>query len=236
MIKLYQKNELTFAIACIVGYVLIVGNLRNLGDDSPAMTLGLFAISLVLFLFVQKNSLMEKYGLAGWAKNSRQMLYFIPLWIVSSGNLWGGFSPRYQGLGLVCAIISFALVGFVEELLFRGFLFKAMLKDGNVKTAIIISSVTFGMGHIVNLLTGHPLFETLAQMAFAVAIGFIFTMVYYKCGSLLPLILAHGAIDVLSVFAVDNAVADGLFIGTTIVTAVLYCWYLSRLETPEVNR
>lgn len=236
MIKLYQKNELTFAIACIVGYVLIVGNLRNLGDDSPAMMLGLLAISLVLFLFVQKNSLMEKHGLAGWAKNSRQMLYFIPLWIVSSGNLWGGFSPRYQGLGLVCAIISFALVGFVEELLFRGFLFKAMLKDGNVKTAIIISSVTFGMGHIVNLLTGHALFETLVQMAFAVAIGFIFTMVYYKCGSLLPLILAHSAIDVLSVFAVDNAVADGLFIGTTIVTAVLYCWYLSRLETPEVNR
>ena len=236
MIKLYQKNELTFAIACIVGYVLIVGNLRNLGDDSPAMMLGLLVISLILFLFVQKNGLMEKYGLAGWAKNSRQMLYFIPLWIVSSGNLWGGFSPRYQGLGLVCAIISFALVGFVEELLFRGFLFKAMLKDGNVKTAIIISSVTFGMGHIVNLLTGHALVETLVQMAFAVAIGFIFTMVYYKCGSLLPLILAHSTIDVLSVFAVDNAVADGLFIGTTIVTAVLYCWYLSRLETPEVNR
>lgn len=236
MIKLYQKNELTFAIACIVGYVLIVGNLRNLGDDSPAMTLGLLAISLVLFLFVQKNSLMEKYGLAGWAKNSRQMLYFIPLWIISSGNLWGGFSPRYQGLGLVCSIVSFALVGFVEELLFRGFLFKAMLKNGNVKTAIIISSVTFGMGHIVNLLTGHALVETLVQVVFAVAIGFIFTMVYYKCGSLLPLILAHSAIDVLSVFAVDNVVADGLFIGTTLVTTALYCWYLSRLETPEVNR
>ncbi len=236
MIKLYQKNELTFAIACIVGYVLIVGNLRNLGDDSPAMTLGLLAISLILFLFVQKNDLMEKYGLSGWAKNSRQMLYFIPLWIISSGNLWGGFSPRYQGLGLVCAIASFALVGFVEELLFRGFLFKAMLKDGNVRTAIIISSVTFGMGHIVNLLTGHALAETLVQVVFAVAIGFIFTMVYYKCGSLLPLILAHSAIDVFSVFAVDNAVADGLFIVTTIATAVLYCWYLSRLETPEVNQ
>ncbi len=236
MIKLYQKNELTFAIACIVGYVLVIGNLRNLGDDSPAMMLGLLAISLILFLFVQKNGLMEKYGLSGWAKNSRQMLYFIPLWIVSSGNLWGGFSPRYQGLGLVCSIASFALVGFVEELLFRGFLFKAMLKDGNVRTAIIISSVTFGMGHIVNLLTGHALAETLVQVVFAVAIGFIFTMVYYKCGSLLPLILAHSAIDVLSVCAVDNVVADGLFIVTTLVTTALYCWYLSRLETPEVNR
>lgn len=233
--KLYQKNELTFAIACIVGYVLICGNLRNLGDDSPAMTLGLLAVSIVLLLFVRKNDLIEKYGLARWAQNSKQMLYFIPLWIISSGNLWGGFMPRYSGLGLACAIASFALVGFVEELLFRGFLFKAMLKDGNVKTAILISSLTFGIGHIMNLLTGHQIVETLVQIVFAVAIGFIFTVVYYKCGSLLPLIVAHSAIDVLSVFAVDNPVADLLLIAATIITAVFYCLYLSRLETPKIG-
>ena len=234
MIRLYRKNELAFAIACIVGYVVIFGNLRNLGDDSPAMTLGLLIISIVLFLFVRKNGLMEKYGLDRWAKNSKQMLYFVPLWLISSGNLWGGFSPRYQGLGLMCAILSFALVGFVEELIFRGFLFRAMLKSGEVKTAIVISAATFGMGHIVNLLTGHALVETLVQVVFAVAIGFIFTMVYYKCGSLLPLIVAHSTIDVLSVFAVDNVVADSLYIGVTIVTAALYCWYLARLKTPAI--
>lgn len=233
MMKLYQKSELTFAIACIVGYVLVNGNLRTLGDDSPAMAIGLVAIALVLFLFVQKNGLLAQYGLDGWAKNSRQMLYFVSLWIVSSGNLWGGFSPYYQGLGLACAMVSFALVGFVEELIFRGFLFKAMLKDGNVKRAIAISSITFGVGHIVNLLTGHALAETLIQIVFAVAIGFVFTMVYYKCGSLLPLILAHSTIDVLSVFAADNATAHLVYIGVTLLIAVLYGWHLSRLETPE---
>ena len=236
MMKLYQKSELSFAIACIVGYVLITGNLRTLGDDSPAMAIGLLAIACVLFLFVQRNGLLATYGLDRWANNSRQMLYFVPLWIVSSGNLWGGCSPCYQGLGLVCSIVSFALVGFVEELIFRGFLFKAMLRDGNVKTAIAISSVTFGMGHIVNLLTGHAIVETLVQIVFAVAIGFIFTMVYYKCGSLLPLILAHSIIDVFSVFAVDNVVANVLYVGVTLMTAVTYCWYLLRLETPEIMR
>ena len=232
MIQLYRKNEVGFAIACIVGYVFIGGNLRNLGDDSPAMAIGLLLLAALLFGFVWKHDLMGKYGLDSWARNSRQMLYFVPLWVVSSGNLWGGFSPCYHGLGLLCAIVAFALVGFVEELIFRGFLFKAMLRDGNTRMAIIVSAVTFGMGHIVNLLTGHGLVETLIQIVFAVAIGFVFTMVYYKCGSLLPLILAHSAIDVLSVFAVDNRVADWLFIGVALVTAVLYCWYLSRLETP----
>ena len=236
MMKLYQKSELTFAIACIVGYTVVAGNLRTLGDDSPAMAIGLIAIALVLLLFVRKNGLLEKYGLDRWAKNSRQMLYFIPLWVVSSGNLWGGILPRYQGLGLACAIIAFALVGIVEELIFRGFLFKAMLTDGKTETAIVISSVTFGIGHIINLLTGHALAETLVQIVFAVSIGFIFTMVYYKCGSLLPLIVAHSTIDVLSVFAVDNAAAHWTYIGVTLVTAVLYSWYLSRLETPKAMR
>ena len=232
MKKLYQKNELAFALVCIAGYVLIFGNLRTLGDDSPVTTIGLALASLVLLLFVRTNDLMEKYGLARWATNSRQMLYFVPLWVVASGNLWGGFTPHYQGFGLVCAMISFALVGLIEELLFRGFLFKAMLENGSTKTAIAISAITFGMGHIVNLLTGHELVETLVQVAFAVAIGFIFTMVYYKCNSLLPLIVTHSVIDVFSVFAGDDATTGMLFVGITIAMAILYCGYLARLDAP----
>ena len=236
MLKLYRENELPFAIVCIVIYMAVFGSLRTLGDDHPAATLGLLVLALVLLLFVKNNGLMGKYGLDGWAKNSRQMLYFVPLWVISTGNLWGGFSPRYQGLGLVCAVVTFALVGFVEELLFRGLLFKAILRQGGEKKAIIISALTFGMGHIVNLFSGQDLVETLVQICFAVAIGFIFTMVYYKCASLWPLIVAHSTIDVLSVFGADNVLADWIYIGSTLVIAVLYCWYLSRLETPEANR
>lgn len=42
-------------------------------------------------------------------------------------------------------------IGFLEEIIFRGILYKSIEKD-NKKLAIIISSVTFGIGHIVNLL------------------------------------------------------------------------------------
>ena len=40
-------------------------------------------------------------------------------------------------------------VGFMEEVIFRGLLFKAIAKD-NAKMAIVISSVTFGLGHVLN--------------------------------------------------------------------------------------
>ena len=236
MIRLYKQKEVLFAVLCIAAYVVILGNLRTLGDDSPYMMLGLIVFAGLLFIFIKKNGLTAEYGLDRWTENSRQMLYFIPMWIFTTGNLWGGITLKYQGYGLICSVISFALVGFVEELLFRGFLFRAMLKSGNAKAAVIVSAVTFGMGHIVNILTGHGNLETLLQMIFAVAVGFVFTYVFYKGESLLPVILSHSLIDVFSVFSNRSKLADWIYIGVTIAISVIYCIYLSRLNTPAVKK
>ena len=240
MKKLYEKSEITFAILWIVIYTVGMGTLENrFGLDSLWQMLGLIVISAAMFLFVKRNGLMEKYGLAGWAKNSRAMLWFIPLWIFSCLNLFSGLSPDYPSPGLIYAAVSMALVGFAEELIFRGFLFKAMLKDGNVKAAIIVSSVTFGLGHILNLFTGHELIATLIQVVFAVALGFVFTLVFYKSGSLLPGILAHSIIDVFSVLASDDGsqLVNLIVHIVVIVVSIAYCLYLAkRVETPAINR
>ena len=239
MKKLYEKSEITFAVICIAVYTVSMGILRNLGDDSPWMMMGLIAFSAVCCLFVRKNGLTEKYGLAAWAKNNRAMIWFIPLWIVASINLWGGISAKYAIPGQIFAAVSMALVGFAEEIVFRGFLFKAMLKDGSVKTAVIVSSVTFGLGHIVNIFTGHDLGPTLVQVVFAVAVGFILTMAFYKSGSLLPNILMHSLVDVLSLFARSDAPQwiNWATHAVTLVLAAAYGLYLmKRVETPAINR
>ena len=240
MNNLYKKSEITFAILWIVIYTVGIGTLKGqFGFDSLWQMLGLIALSAILFLFVNRNGLMEKYGLAGWAKDSRAMLWFIPLWLLSCMNLFSGYGPDYPVPGLIFAAVSMALVGFVEELIFRGFLFKAMLKDGNVKVAVIISSVTFGLGHIVNLFTGQDLMGTLYQVVFAVAIGFVFTFVFYKSGSLWPGILAHSFIDVSSVFASDGGsqcLNMILHIGIIVVSAAYSLYLAKRVETPAINR
>ena len=82
-----------------------------------ALMIGLIAISVLMLLFVWKNGLLEKYGLSAWAKNNRQMLWFIPLWIVASLNLWGGIAVKYPLPGQIFAVVSMALVGFCEELI-----------------------------------------------------------------------------------------------------------------------
>ena len=94
-------------------------------------------------------------------------------------------------------------VGFLEETIFRGLPFTAIAKD-NIKSAAIISSVTFGIGHIINLFNGSgmDLVNNLCRIVFAVAVpaGHVF----YRGGSLLSCILVHSAINTLGTFAYDT--------------------------------
>ena len=64
-----------------------------------------------------------------------------------------GFPVILPAVDTVCYILSMLCVGFLEEVIFRGFLFRALAKE-NVNKAIIITSVTFGLGHILNLFNG----------------------------------------------------------------------------------
>ena len=70
MKKFYEKSEIWFAVFWIVIYTVSMTALRNLGDDSPFMTAGLFVISALMLLFVVMNKLTAYYGLAGWAEKA----------------------------------------------------------------------------------------------------------------------------------------------------------------------
>lgn len=148
MKKFYKKSEIWFAVIWIIIYVFVMGNLRNnFGDASPYSFSGLLVIAIALTIFIAKNKLGKKYGLVGLL-DIKKYLYFIPFVLLISVNFWFGVSMHYDLLHQVFAVITMALVGYVEKIIFRGLLFKAIEKD-SIKQAIIISAVTFGAGHIV---------------------------------------------------------------------------------------
>ena len=237
MRKFYETKPVLFAILWIVVYVVLIAPLRGrFGDGSLQMLLGLVAISAALLAAIRLLGIQKELGMTRWLQNGKALLWLLPMWVLSTGNLWGGVSLRYDAITSVMAVLSFLLVGVAEEIIFRGFLFNGMRKTGRLTVAIVVSAITFGMGHIVNLLTGHATAETLVQMIFAVAWGFLFTFAYLKGGSLLPCIAIHGLIDAFSVFARDNAAADWAYIIATVVIAVIYCLYLKKQPTPEPER
>ncbi len=202
MKKLYEKNELAFSIGTIVVYVVAAGTARgNFGDDSPWMLAVLAALTAVLAWFLVKNQLLEKYGLTFWPE-SRRFLYFIPFGILAVLNFRMGVRLHYGPVGQVCAVLSMGLVGFLEELIFRGLLFRAIEKESHTR-AIVISAVTFGAGHIVNLLTGQATAETLMQILYATAVGFAFVIAYDRSGSLWPCVLTHSLVNITSKFSGD---------------------------------
>ena len=234
MRKLYETKPVLFAVLWIVLYCVVMAPIRGrFGDDSVQMLLGLVAISTGLLLFISANRLQGELGFDRWIQNGRKILWLLPIWILSTGNLWSGLGLRYTGINAVMATLSFLLIGFVEETIFRGFLFNGMRRTGSIAAAIIVSAVTFGMGHIVNLLTGQATLDTLLQIVFAVAWGFLLTYAYYKGGSLIACVLIHGIIDAASVFSRDSVAGDTVFMVATIVVSIVYCLYLAKQPTPE---
>lgn len=232
MKKLYDKNELWFALIGIFVYCGVTIPIRGeLGDGSVFMLLGLALIAAGIIAFVKKYGLEEKYGLVKWQGKASDYWFFIPMLILMTGNLWRGFGLAYSGLSQVFAVLSMLLIGFVEEMLFRGFLFRVLLKKDPAPVAITITAVTFGIGHIVNLFAGQANLETVIQVLFAVAWGFIFTFVFYKSGSLLVCIFVHGLVDAFSMFSKSNVTMEWVYMAATIVIAIVYCVYLSRKPT-----
>ncbi|MBE7005282.1 MAG: CPBP family intramembrane metalloprotease [Ruminococcaceae bacterium] len=230
MYKLYQKREVLFAVGWILVYCLVLAPIRGrFGDASPWMLLALLAVAAVITVFVKRNHLEKKYGLKGWPKDAKRYLHFLPMLLLATGNVWDGFEPSEQGLGLVFAVLSMLVVGYVEEMIFRGFLFRAMLPESGVKVSIIVVALTFGVGHFVNLFTGQATWVTVMQVLFAVAWGFLFTMAFYKSESMLPGVLAHSLNNALSLFGRDTTAGDWAYIGTTIVVSLVYCLFLAKL-------
>ena len=231
--KLYRKSEIWYAIVWIIAYVVFA----SLGDNLSAeigvlkiITLPiLLVLSMVLFIFVVKNGLSVKYGLCKPQLPSNQMLYYIPLIVLLTANLWYGVALNTSILETILYILSMFCVGFLEEIIFRGFLFKMMEKD-NVRTAIIVSSVTFGIGHIINLLNGADILPTLMQIVYATAAGYLFVTIFYKSKSLWPCIITHILVNSLSIFnGTENVISIWIAPAFLTIVSILYSVYINKI-------
>ena len=233
--KLYDKSKIWFAISWIIAYCVLmsVGDALSASigmDKSVTLAIGIVLSGIVL-LFLKKHWLSRDYGLCAPKASAKSMLFYIPILVMLTANLWYGVTLNYGVLETVLYILAMFCVGFLEEVIFRGLLFEALRKD-NVKAAIIVSSVTFGIGHIINLINGSgaELLQNLLQVIYATAAGFMFVMMYYKSKSLIGCIVTHGAFNALSVFANEaNATAEMRILTAILLTVITgsYALYLA---------
>ena len=227
MRKIYEKHETLFCIILIVVYVILNSYcIQNFGitDYRSVIINTIFSIFLISLMIILKR--VKYYGITK-VKNPKKYLFFIPLILIASVNLWNGININNSGSEILFHILTMINVGFIEEIIFRGFLFKMMAKD-NVKQAIIVSSITFGIGHIVNLLNGADLIPTLMQICYAIAIGYVFVIIFYKSKSLIPCIITHSVINSLSIFNVENNTSSYIITTFLIIVSVSYAIYINK--------
>ena len=237
MTKLYEKSELGFSLL-FIGIYIVGASLSDKRSDllglSKVITFPfLLALSLVLFLWIKRNDLTQKYGLCQPKFSAKHFLFYLPLLVLISVNIWFGVKLNYSITESILNVLAMLLVGFVEEIIFRGFLFRAMEKN-NVKSAIIVSSITFGFGHIINLLSSglDNIVPNICQVFYATAVGFLFVIMFYKGGSLIACILTHSFVNALSVFQNTTAITIKIEIITSLVIiAVAVSYSIILLKT-----
>ncbi len=237
MTKLYEKNKLNFALAWIGGYVVSTSLADGLSDAIGVAKLitvpVLLVLTLILSRWVCRRGLAADFGLVPFRGVWAEYLWFAPLGVLLTVNLWNGVAMNFSPAETLLYITSMLLVGFLEEVIFRGLLFRAM-EEWDVRKAFVISSLTFGFGHIVNLLNGAALVPTLLQIFYAAAIGFLFTLIVYKSGSLWPCILTHGIFNALSAFSAEAGSAGRAitFLALCLIPGGYSLWILKRV-TPR---
>ena len=214
MKKLYEKTELTFALVWNGLYVVVMnialqfcGGFDDLASKTARQVLDpvfcICVLAVVSTVWIIRNGLSEKYGLCRFKGSRKQFLYFIPLIIMSCVNLKNGLALNAPAGVLLLMMVNLAVAGYVEEIIFRGFLFPAMAKD-KLRSAILVSAITFGAGHIVNLANTADTLGVLLQVCYAIVIGFLYTIIVYKGGSLWPCIASHMFVNGSSVFGLEQ--------------------------------
>lgn len=238
--KLFKKSEVWFAVVFIIAYVIGNSYLIQLSESTGLEMVYTIPYNLVLFgmmfAFIGKNRLFAYYGINKVRCKAGRLLYYTPLAVIATVNIWFGVCFKMKLLATVIYFVAMIITGIVEELLFRGLLFQAISKS-NIKSAIIVTSIMFGIGHIVNLVNGNSAdyVATICQIFYAVAIGYLLAAVLYAGKSLIPCIITHSMLNAFSSFS-NESLINKVQIPVSIILCVVSCASAIWIFRNEKNR
>ncbi|WP_315914935.1 CPBP family intramembrane glutamic endopeptidase [Arthrobacter sp. lap29] len=230
MRKLQDTKPIWHALIWIAIYIVAV----NIGDflgemvQFPELTsIVLVALSAVLIIYLRVGGRLAFYGVRSVPPGTLPpVLFYLPLFAIAFLEYAKGIAPDLDLQIILYAILLMAAVGFIEELLFRGFLLQALRRRGNLTRAILISGVTFGLGHIVNLLRGYSLTDQALQVVAAVLIGIALAYCVALTGSIMPGVAFHILFNISGTITAHSVLWDSVTVGIIAVVMIPYILFL----------
>lgn len=117
---------------------------------------------------------------------------FMPKFMIDS---YGSTATAIYDSGIVLQLFAACIFGpIVEEVIFRGLIYKRTKEVSNTKVAAVLSSVLFGIFH-----------QNWVQAPYAIIIGLVAVFVYEKYKSIIAPIIFHMSANIVSVLMVYMA-------------------------------
>lgn len=220
----------------IIAYVIVMSVFENLNvnvngslENYRVCVAGGLLVLLGLYTFQN-----QKQGTFRFTPTEplqwKKLLFLLPMVIISTVNLWHGVASLDISVDIVLYMLSMICLGIIEELLFRGYLLQYLQKYA-AKRAVLITGLTFGVGHIVNLLNGADLYSTILQIMYAVAIGYMLSVFVAETGHILPCCVFHATFNALSAFANEAVItrtSETIVCALISILAIGYAVYLKK--------
>ncbi len=224
------------ALATVYSFTLTVPPLTTLEVLDRLLPLQVILVVLIVFV-------VTRY--ANWAT-----VGFGPIkW---SALLW--LSPSILAMALMIRDLSFVLtpdtfdptaavwmllivaflIGFSEEVMFRGILLRGAMTKMSLGSAMLLSAVLFALMHVISGIVMQSFWPMVQQTAFAFCVGFFLAPMALKLGNLWPIILWHGVWDLLIFASQIVGVMHPTALFAILIQAVICVWIWADLARKDM--
>ena len=200
---------------------------RFIPSEHLCLGLSLLAKTLLLGYAVWECFRPRNRALFSFHRLGRKDFLWLPLIVPCLSNILygacfsGSFFPALDAGKAALAFADDLVVAVMEEILFRGFLFMFFLtlfqdKKKGAVYAILLSSIAFGVIHLVNIFSNPPL-AVLAQVGYSFLLGVVLSLVYLGSENFVLPVLGHFLFNAL------NDTVPSMFLSYSMDTAY-YIW------------
>jgi hypothetical protein len=201
---------------------------RSFSEDALLSSVGTVFVQLTAGLIVGSIVLIAFTTFMGWNAEifGRQSIYrsgwmwlapviiLVPIVLRVLGIDWGGIGLEVSAMMMATGL----LIGFSEELLYRGVAVKMLRTGGHREFSVAaISSLLFGLSHTINLISGAQLTTVLATVPYTIAFGVLMYLSMRAVGFIVAAMILHGLTDPTTFLAtgglpddVDTSAVSGL--------------------------
>lgn len=232
MKKLYTNKAVLHSLVWLAFYLVlntVTGNIADAMDidDNMVSAIPNLVLAVICFCYLKSTGIAKDIGLLTKpAEKSSIMLYYIPLLILPFLNLFYGINTSLSAIEVVLILAMYTGVGFMEEIVFRGLMFKALDKKWNRYVVVAFISFTFAIGHIASMVAvSQSGTDTILQIINAFVVGFMFMAVMLASGNLTICVISHILYNFLANISLVGYTHPEIIVANTVIT-LLYFAYL----------